>query len=374
MARASISVGNVTVTPGERAYGSLYCGSLAARTEVRVPLHVVHGAENGPTLCLESTLHGWEPVGAEVLRRALQRVDPRRLRGTILCLPLANPFSVEFGGTIESAGLRVNPVDALDLNRVWPGKLEHGWLTEHMAAVLWHEVIRRCDYLVDYHDGTGACDELPVAFPHAFPLHPGRAQRAAAAGADGVGATEPSDVEVSDAQRRAMNDKIRALAIAFGASVIWWREHEPNPATLSGCCALHGIVPLVVEVGGGHALDRTVDQGAECTLNILRHLRMIDGVPVLPERQIMVDHYVVYRSRTGGYYLAEPGVALGARVKAGQLLGRVIDPLTSEVNEECRSPVNGILVSRRIKLPINPGGYIAHIADTDAVIWERATA
>jgi hypothetical protein len=36
-----------------------------------------------------------------------------------------------------------------------------------------------------------------------------------------------------------------------------------------------------------------------------------------------------------------------------------------------RSPLNGIIVSRRISLPINPGGYIAHIADTDSIIWER---
>jgi hypothetical protein len=45
--------------------------------------------------------------------------------------------------------------------------------------------------------------------------------------------------------------------------------------------------------------------------------------------------------------------------------------VTSEVVETCTSPVNGIVVSSRIRMPINPGGYIAHIADTDTITWER---
>ena len=118
-------------------------------------------------------------------------------------------------------------------------------------------------------------------------------------------------------------------------------------------------------------IDETVDQGVECTLNILKHLGMVDGAPVLPERQIMVSNYVVYRSRSGGFYLQEPGIALGSELRKGQLIGRVLDPLTSEVLEECRSPVDGLIVSRRIRMPINPGGYIAHIADTTSTMWER---
>jgi len=76
MAREAIRVGDVTVRPGERQFGFLHVAYLAAKTEVRVPFQVLHGVEGGPTVCLESTLHGWEPMGAEVLRRALLRVDP----------------------------------------------------------------------------------------------------------------------------------------------------------------------------------------------------------------------------------------------------------------------------------------------------------
>ena len=364
----AIKVGDVTIEPGERAFGFLHVGYLAGRTEVRIPFQVLNGAQDGPMFCLESTLHGWEPMGAEIIRRAMLRVDPKELRGAILCLPLANPLTIEFGGTIESSGLRVNPVDVLDMNRVWPGKMVNGWLTEQMAYVLWNEVISRCDYLLDMHDGTGACDELPVAFPHFFPDDP--AQAVGGGVADGIGA-DGSTAGLSAEAMAEMNEKIREMAMAFGSTVIWRRSGPINPAMLSGQAALNGIVPLVVEAGGGTMIDETIEPSVDCVLNVFKQLNMIDGELLLPDRQIEVDNYVVYRSLTGGFYIQEPWVKLGETVTKGQLLGRVLDPVTSEVMEECTSPVNGIIISRRIKMPINPGGYIAHIADTDAVIWER---
>ena len=368
MSRQAITVAGVTIAPGEHAYGFLHVGELAACTEVRIPFAVLHGAADGPMVCIESTLHGWEPMGAEAIRRALLKVDPKRLRGSVLSLPLANPFSVEFGGNVESSGQRVNPADQLDMNRVWPGKERNAWLTEQMAHVMWAEVIGRCEYLIDIHDGTGACDELPVAFPYAMPDD----AAVVATAADGTGGSGAA-VRRGRLSPEEMNARVRSLAEAFGSQVIWWRETAINPSMISGQAMLQGIVPLVVEIGGGGIVDETIDQGVECLLNLLRRLDMIDGDLVLPPRQVMVTNYVVYRSLAGGFYQPEPDIRLGTGVTKGQLLGRVVDPVTSVVKEECTSPVNGIIVSRRIRMPLNPGGYIAHIADTDSVIWERTS-
>jgi uncharacterized protein len=367
VAKKAVKIAGNTIKPGEKGFGYLHVNTLAAGTEVRVPYQVINGAEEGPVLCLEATLHGWEPMAAEVIRRAMLKVDAKKLQGTIYCLPLAHPFTVEFGGTIESAGQRVSPADNLDLNRVWPGSKKNAWLTEQIAYVLWNEVITRCEYIVDYHDGTGSSNELPVAFPHAFAPEP---PYFAGAAADGTGGAAHNK-KIDAAYTKAMNEKILGMAKAFGSPVIWWREEIINPAMLSGQCAISGIVPLVVETGGGGIIDETIDQSVVCTLNILKHLKMIGGKLIFPERQIMVKNYMVYRSLTGGFYHKELNANMGATVKKGQLLGRVLDPVTSEVLEECISPVNAMVISSRLRMPINPGGYIAHLADLDSIIWER---
>jgi predicted deacylase len=368
MAKQAVEIAGNTIQPGEKGYGFLHVNQLVGGTEVRVPYQVINGAHEGPTLCLESTMHGWEPMPAESIRRAGLLIDPAELRGTIYCLPIAHPFTLEFGGTGESAGQRVSPADNLDINQVWPGSNKHAWLTQQIAYVLWNEVIAKCDYVLDCHDGVGSANEIPVAFMNIFPDEPpyitgGGVEVVAGDGAEGA--------HLNAENTRAINEKVEAMGKAFGARVSWYRKGPLNPRMLLGQCSIQGIVPLYVEIGGGGVIDETIDQGVTGILNIVKHLDMIDGDLELPEEQLIVDNYLVYRANRGGFYLKEPDADKGATVTKGQVLGRVIDPITSEVLETCVSPMNAIVVSSRVRMPINPGGYVAHLADLDAVIWRR---
>ena len=348
-------------------FGSLYVNTLAATTEVKIPYHILKGNNNGPVVCLLGTQHGWEPMGAEILRRSLLKIDPKKLNGTIISIPLAHPFTVEFGGTIESSGQRVSPADNLDLNQQWPGSNINAWLTQQIAFVIWNNLIRHCEYMFDYHDGTGATDELPVAFAHAFNKTEPYVSSSGVEGTESNDKYNHLDVKFT----KEMNEDIRKLSIAFGSEIIWWREYTLNPKMLTAQCAINGIKPLVIEAGGGCIIDNTIEPSVVCTLNLLKYLDMIEGDPVYPKKQVMVNNYYVYRSLTGGHFLKDDLFKIGLEVKKGQELGKVIHPLTSEVLETCKSPLNGKIVSSRIKMPINPGGYIAHIADYDSIIWQR---
>src|ERR1035437_1389432 len=87
---------------------------LASGYRLALPVHRIVGAQPGPTLGVTSLIHGEEIVPISVQRRLYQELDPAQLRGTVLLLPVCNPFSYE-------AQTRYTPADGFNLNRVFPG-------------------------------------------------------------------------------------------------------------------------------------------------------------------------------------------------------------------------------------------------------------
>jgi predicted deacylase len=73
----------------------------------------------------------------------------------VLLLPVASPLAY-------AAGTRFTPPDGVNLARVFPGDPQ-GSPTERLAAFLFQEFGRRCDYLIDLHSGGVEYDFVPVA-------------------------------------------------------------------------------------------------------------------------------------------------------------------------------------------------------------------
>ena len=110
-----LSVGDVQAAPGEMAFGRLVPGRMAWSQELSVPTIVVNGAHEGPRLWLSAVVHGPEATGTEVIRRVLrEELDPTKLRGSIIALPIANPLAFQ-------AATYDTPEDGYNLNRVFPG-------------------------------------------------------------------------------------------------------------------------------------------------------------------------------------------------------------------------------------------------------------
>ena len=74
---------------------------------------VVNGAREGPTLCLTAALHGDELNGIEIVRRVMYDLEPQKLAGTVIGVPIVN-----LHGFRRSS--RYLP-DRRDLNRFFPG-------------------------------------------------------------------------------------------------------------------------------------------------------------------------------------------------------------------------------------------------------------
>ncbi|MCA1552751.1 MAG: succinate dehydrogenase, partial [Chloroflexi bacterium] len=100
----------------------------------------------------------------------------------------------------------------------------------------------------------------------------------------------------------------------------------------------------------------------------MKHLKMLEGQPILPPSVKVVADMRVIRPHFGG--LLYPGITLkdiGQIIPQNTLLGTVINPYTFETLEEIRSTFeHGLVILLRGAITkVHPGDYAYMIADAD---------
>ncbi|MBM4221547.1 MAG: succinylglutamate desuccinylase/aspartoacylase family protein, partial [Gammaproteobacteria bacterium] len=118
----------------------------------QTPVLVINGTGKGPTLCLTGAIHGDELNGIEIVRRVTQDLEPARIRGAVIGIPIVNLQGFRRGS-------RYLP-DRRDLNRHFPGN-PGGSAASRIAWSLFDGIIRHCDGLVDVHTGSLSRTNLP---------------------------------------------------------------------------------------------------------------------------------------------------------------------------------------------------------------------
>ena len=111
---ATVTVGSASAKRGERAYGALAipAGSDSGTT---IQLAIINGARPGPVVAFVSGAHGTEYTSIVALTRLIERIDPGKLTGTVIVVPLLNVAS------FEQMVPHVNPVDRKGMNASYPG-------------------------------------------------------------------------------------------------------------------------------------------------------------------------------------------------------------------------------------------------------------
>ena len=77
MARESFAIGTVRVRAGTIRNLELPITRLVTGADVSLPVRVVHGREDGPTMWISAAIHGDEVVGVEVVRQVLAGLPGR---------------------------------------------------------------------------------------------------------------------------------------------------------------------------------------------------------------------------------------------------------------------------------------------------------
>ena len=313
--KTAFSIGDVKVAPGSRATVNLPVARLYTHTSMDMPVHVINGRRQGPCLFVSAAIHGDEINGVEIIRRLHHLRVLRRLRGTLITIPIVNIF-----GFIHHS--RYLP-DRRDLNRAFPGK-EQGSLASRLANLFTREIVSKCTHGIDLHTGSNH----RVNFPHI---------------------------------RACLEDpETHKMASAFGAPVVL--DSNLRDGSLRQSLVERKVPVLLYEAGEALRFDETsIRVGLRGIVSVMRLLEM------LPEQTKRTTSNVPWFG-SGSAWVRAPSsgilvshIKLGSRVAKGELLGKIYDPF-GEKEAEVRSNVSGIPVGM-LKLPlVYQGDALYHIA------------
>ncbi|MBW8367405.1 MAG: succinylglutamate desuccinylase/aspartoacylase family protein [Arenimonas sp.] len=314
------------VVPGTRLQLEWRPRGGISNAEIASPVVVARGAMAGPVLCLTAGVHGDEINGVEIVRRISHAIDPTRLSGTVIGVPIVNVFGY-------SRGSRYLP-DRRDLNRSFPGTRQ-GSIASRIADGFFQDIVKHCDMLVDFHTGSFARSNLP--------------------------------------QVRAdlTNPDVLEFTRGFGATVVL---HSPgNRGMLRVAATAVGIPAVTFEAGAPTRLEPAEIAEAVAAIDrLLVKLEMLEDPDAglapptdvaavaleAPEpAPIFLDSRWV-RANSGGLLISQ--VALGQRVLAGQKLGRVINPVTN-VQRYILAPVAGRVIGMAQNQAVLPGYAAFHL-------------
>lgn len=320
---------------GQKANGRHPIGKLRDGTAVTLPVRIVHGAHDGPTVSLTGTIHGDEWFGLAAINRLLDTIDPAAMSGTLVAFPLANPFAV-----ITKS--RVSPLDyeGSNLDYVFPGNA-NGLITERVAAAIFEGAIRGADYHLDFHEGG-------YDFIAKYLI-----------------VRQPAD-------NAPLAERNLELARAFGMGIpvnVWHLTPERRTTGYSGALTLQtaaiGVPSLMIELGGGGRIwPEFVEIGVDGSRNVLKHLGMLPGSAVTVEQKQWIGTSSQWpRPVEGGWW--EQVVELGQIVEAGQTVGYVRDAF-GQVIEELSAPFRSVIYDIRNTAMVMTGEWTVHCGKIDS--------
>jgi len=282
------------------------------------PVLVVNGAKPGPNLCMTGAIHGDELNGIEIIRRAIYDLDPQKVSGRVIGVPIVNLPGFQQGS-------RYLP-DRRDLNRHFPGSAD-GSLADRIANSLFNQIIRHCDMLVDIHTGSLKRTNLPQL---------------------------RADMNNPDVAELTRGFDRMAVVHSSGA-----------PGMLRFAAAAAGIPTVTMEAGESLRIQESqIKAGVNSLTSLMDKEGMIsrmfswgDPAPVYYDSEWI-------RAENGGILFSE--ISLGDEVTAGEILGYVSDPITN-----AQHPIHARTSGRIIGMAVDQvvmAGFAAYHVGTEAQV------
>lgn len=336
-----VSIGNVVAQRGETKWGYATQVELRDGTSVGLPVFVVNGKEPGPKLVVTAATHPTEQVGPAAVKYLLRsKIDPAKLRGTIICFTQSNPFGMQFGEY-------VSPHDLVNMSVAYPGS-SNGSVTSRFANFIWENAAKNADVVMDFHENVKPCLHFSM-----------------------VGVSSNPETE----------KKAVELARAFGITLIRSIAYLPLPGrkegdmSFSSYCMANGVPALTPEFEGSTEMSFSEDEPsvqAAMTgfMNVLVKLNMVDG-KIEPQRGVEVmngkfeSKGMLFANRGGVVYRK---AEIGKKLEAGTTVATITNPF-GDLVEEIKMPTTGYIWGWTVGNPAVNRNWAVQSGSTIAFIF-----
>ncbi|MFC6872600.1 succinylglutamate desuccinylase/aspartoacylase family protein [Halobellus marinus] len=314
------------VEPGERQNLRYGISETYLGDPIRIPVTVINGEADGPTVFLSAAAHGDELNGIEVVREIAHEWDLSDLAGTLVCLPVMN-----VPGFL--AQQRYLPIYDRDLNRSFPGD-EESTSAKRMAARIFDNFIAPCDFGLDFHTSTrGRTNMLHVR------------------------------ADMSD-------DAVARLAKAFGSNVII--DTEGSDGILRTEATRIGIPTVTIEMGEAHRFQRgLIDDALAGVASVFTEygLGPEPGVRWPGWRTVIGDdsEKTWIRADAGG--IVDMHHERGSLVHEGERICTLTNPFKDD-NVYVTAPFTGLLVGVLENPVVYPGNPLCHLVELEADVQQ----
>lgn len=285
-------------------------------TPTQLPVRVIRGRREGPTVFISAAIHGDELNGIEIIRRFRKLNILKRLKGTLILVPIVNVYGV--------MNLSRYLPDRRDLNRSFPGSSK-GSLASRVAKVFFDEIVLKCDLGIDLHTASIHKSNLPQI------------------------------------RTNLSNEYTYNLAKSFGAPVVL--HSEVRDGSLRAVAQEKGVPILLYEAGEALRFDeKSIRIGVNGLINVLRANDMLPQLArkSKPKLPIITRSSKWIRALESG--IIRTVRAVGETVKQNEVIAYIDAPLGDESFELC-SPFDGIIIGKTEIPLVQEGDAVFHIAN-----------
>jgi predicted deacylase len=308
MSKDVLTVGTLSAPQGEKRYG--VNEFLVDGQPYRLPMWLINGAGEGPTLVVTAGVHAAEYASIAAALELGRSLGPESLSGRVIVAPVVNMPA------FSARSIYVCPLDGKNPNRMFPGNPQ-GTASEQIAHWLFRNVILQGTYYVDLHGG------------------------------DLIEALVPFTIFFRSGNQR-VDEVSLEIAKVFGIHFLVCSE---TPGSTFCAASVAGIPSILAESGGqGIWTAEDVWQHTNGLHRLMRHLKMTPGGAPDIVPFTLLERFLWLRSEHEGFWY--PAVAVNDRVKVGQNLGLVKD-CEGHVLQTAISPADGIVLFIVSSLAIN---------------------